>query len=95
MIELHEPMDYALLKDAVRLLDFRGKPVDAELSLEYGESVLMYTPARPWPSGYYSLEIEPRLEDLAGNNLERLFDKDLLTDTARKKITTKRVFSIK
>ena len=96
VIEMHEPMDYGVIKDAVRILDFRGRPVHSEMTLEMGESILVFTPVRPWVSGYYSLEIEPRLEDLAGNNLERLFDKDLLKDTAaKKKVTTKRVFKIK
>ena len=57
--------------------------------------MLVFTPKRQWLSGYYTLEIEPRLEDVAGNNLERLFDKDLLNDTAKKTAVTKRVFTIK
>ncbi len=94
-IDMFEPMDYAVLQSAVRLLDFAGKPVEAEMTFEHGETVMLFKPAREWKSGYYSLEIEPRLEDVAGNNLERLFDRDILQDSGHKKITTKRVFAIK
>ena len=96
VVDMLEPMDYGVLKDAVRLLDFKGNPADVQTLIGPGESLLTFLPNKRWRSGYYTLEIESRLEDLAGNNLERLFDKDLLKDTADKKaITTKRVFSIK
>ena len=94
-ILVHEPLDYGVLMNAIRILDFKGKPVSTTLATRDGETVLEFTPARPWTPGYYSLEVEPRLEDLAGNNLERLFDKDLLNDTAIKRTGGyKKVFRI-
>jgi hypothetical protein len=43
------------------------------------EEKVNFTPAKPWSAGTYKLQIETRLEDLAGNNLGRLFDRDLTT----------------
>jgi hypothetical protein len=36
-----------------------------------------FVPSAPWIAGGYSLLVDPRLEDLAGNSLLRLFDRDL------------------
>jgi len=32
------------------------------------------TPAEPWAGASYSIEVDPALEDLAGNNMHPLFD---------------------
>ena len=94
-IELHEPLDYMLLKNAIRVVDNTGKVVNAVIEVEAGETTLHFTPSAAWSAGNYTLEIESRLEDLAGNNLNRLFDTDLTkkTNTAQKDVY-KRVFTI-
>ena len=38
---------------------------------------LRVTPLHPWAGGSYTLQINPRLEDLAGNSIERPFEVDL------------------
>lgn len=95
MIEFHESLDYYVLINSIRLLDFMGKPVKAKMEVMPGETMIGFMPMTPWASGYYTLEVHPRLEDVAGNNLERVFDKDLLTDTATKRTGIyKRTFRI-
>jgi Bacterial Ig-like domain len=76
-INLHESLDYVLLKNAVRIVDHKGNMVNAVTGTEAEETILTITPSAAWSSGDYTIEIESRLEDLAGNNLNRLFDKDL------------------
>jgi hypothetical protein len=94
-IELHEPLDYVLLKNAVRILDNAGAVVNGVIDIEAEETILHFTPSVLWRPGDYTIEIESRLEDLAGNNLTRLFDKDLTRkDTAVPKDVYKRVFNI-
>ena len=39
---------------------------------------ILLVPDKPWRTGVYQLNIDPRLKDLAGNNLERLFDEDVI-----------------
>ncbi len=41
------------------------------------ETGFLFTPEKPWETGLYKLQVESRLADLAGNNLNRLFDVDL------------------
>ena len=48
------------------------------IQIDNNESVIMFTPSIPWKPGQYFLEAESRLEDNAGNNLNRLFDMDLM-----------------
>ncbi|HSU27335.1 MAG TPA: Ig-like domain-containing protein [Chitinophagaceae bacterium] len=76
-IFLGEALDYVLLKNTARFLDTKGNSIDGATSIENKESVLLFTPLQNWHAGDYTIEIESRLEDLAGNNLNRLFDRDL------------------
>jgi Bacterial Ig-like domain len=94
-IEFHESLDYMVMGNAITILDDKGNAVGGSIETDSKETGIQFTPEHPWPAGKYTLQIEPRLEDLAGNNLERLFDKDLLTDSAEKKIiTTARMFLV-
>jgi hypothetical protein len=45
--------------------------------MEIEEKQLNFIPNKPWSPGQYNLQVEARLEDLAGNNLNRLFDRDV------------------
>lgn len=93
-IELHEPLDYLLLKNAVQLTDGNGNVVNGAIETAKKETILHFTPTHAWAAGEYTVTVEPRLEDLAGNNLERPFDKDLLKDTTKKTGIYKRMFRI-
>jgi hypothetical protein len=77
-VELHESLDYVLLKKAVRIVDGNGKEVEGNLDIGKNETVISFTPSIPWKAGAYFFEVESRLEDNAGNNLNRPFDNDLL-----------------
>ena len=94
-MDLQEPLDYSLLKNAIRIVDSKGNILNGTIETEEKETILHFTPSVAWSSGEYIIEIESRLEDLAGNNLNRLFDKDLTkkTNTVQKDIY-KRVFNI-
>jgi hypothetical protein len=60
------------------------------------ESILYFVPPVAWKRGTYILETESRLEDMAGNNLNRLFDVDLATSPQEAdKAIHKRVFYVK
>jgi hypothetical protein len=76
-VYLNEPLDFILLQNAISLKDSCGNRVKCKLQVENKESTLEFSPSLPWTAGLYRLEIESRLEDLAGNNLNRLFDLDL------------------
>ncbi|MGB8191416.1 MAG: Ig-like domain-containing protein [Chitinophagaceae bacterium] len=95
-IELHEALDYLVLKNAVSIIDSAGNVLSGEIVTDRNETVLLFTPSNAWVSGEYTVEVEPKLEDLAGNNLQRLFDKDLSHDSADRKIKVyKRIFHVR
>ena len=76
-IDLIESLDYSLLNDAVQLFDADRVPVAGMVKLGDEESTFTFIPNESWKHGDYTLQIEGRLEDLAGNNLNRPFDRDL------------------
>jgi len=76
-IELQESLDYVLLKNAVRIHDDKRNVINGDIEIGTEEKILVFIPSVAWNAGKYWVEVESRLEDLAGNNLNRLFDKDL------------------
>jgi hypothetical protein len=81
-IDLHESLDYVLLKNTIRIADGSDSTIDGTIETGAAETVLVFTPSAEWRTGDYTIEIESRLEDLAGNNLGRLFDQDLTRKSA-------------
>jgi hypothetical protein len=82
-IEFNESLDYVLATEAIVISDKEGNVIPGEISLGRKESVFKFTPRNSWPRGEYRLQAEVRLEDLAGNNLDRLFDRDVSTRETR------------
>lgn len=76
ILKFNEPMDYLLLRHALRVYQ-NGQQIVGNISSQQEESEWLFVPKYPWAKGKYRIEIEGRLEDLAGNNLNRPFDRDL------------------
>ena len=55
----------------------RGETLRGNGSLSMRKSRVFSNRRRAWKAGRYRLKIESRLEDLAGNNLNRPFDRDI------------------
>lgn len=72
-----EPLDYALLKRVISVFDHSGKRIEGEVKIGKTETEWAFFPSQPWQSGTYSIRIAAILEDLAGNNLNRLFDMEI------------------
>lgn len=79
-VRFDRPLDHALLQHALEVIDDAGRPVRGRSEVGPAECSWTFTPAAPWPPGEYRLTIDPRLEDLAGNSLARVFDRDLERD---------------
>jgi len=56
--------------------------VSGQISLYKDESAWRFTPNQPWNESEYQIVVETRLEDLAGNNLNRPFDRDTTQEEA-------------
>jgi len=75
-IQFPQPLDYSLVKECVTILNSNGDVVAGEMAVSAEERILRFMPDEPWTKGTFALRIEGRLEDLAGNNLNRPFDRD-------------------
>lgn len=72
-----EPLDYALLQEVFIIKSEEKLEVPGRWELADHENMIRFLPTERWKAGNYKVEIETRLEDLAGNNLNRLFEIDL------------------
>lgn len=82
VLRTSEPMDKILLSDGIRITDDRGNKIDGTITVLPNESGIAFRPHQQWTNITYLLTINPLLEDLAGNNFNRVFDKDLSDTTA-------------
>lgn len=75
-VDLKSPLDYSLLRSAIHVTK-EGDDVLGTWETGGEERIVRFLPEKPWKEGSYTLQIESRLEDLAGNNINRPFDVDI------------------
>jgi hypothetical protein len=71
------PLDGALLRRCLAVVDSGTTRVPGETVADEDDSRWRFTPSSPWPAGDYALRVDTRLEDVAGNSVRRVFDRDL------------------
>jgi hypothetical protein len=76
-IDFGRPLDSALAADCLHVLR-EGDGVVGKVAVPDQARRWSLTPAEPWREGGYTLQIETRLEDLAGNRIGRAFDVDTI-----------------
>ncbi len=94
-IYFHEPLDFVLLTNTMRIIDENAKNIEGVFHVKDSEKAIGFIPQTKWRPGHYTLEIEPRLEDLSGNNLNHLFDTDLDQMQTTPKTVIKRSFRVR
>ncbi|WP_296701401.1 Ig-like domain-containing protein [Algoriphagus sp.] len=96
-INFSETLDYSLLNEVFQIKNEEMNIVSGKWEIGLEEKSIQFFPDENWGSGSYQLEIESRLEDLAGNNLNRLFEIDLENTKAKEIETSFRLipFSVK
>lgn len=72
-----QPMDMSTTRKSFVVFNDQGQIVQGVVALGENEKSWIFTPGEIWKPGLYTIEINPVLEDLAGNNLNRVFDRDL------------------
>jgi hypothetical protein len=82
IVHFKEPLAYLVAKNAIYITDDVPLEQQGAIELADDEKSWRFTPAMKWRKDKYQLKIESRVEDLAGNNLERLFDVDLAKPVA-------------
>jgi hypothetical protein len=85
-VRFDRPMDHALLHSALRVTGADGAPVAGRIEVGPEEASWRFHPDRPWAAERLALVVELHVEDLAGNSLVRVFDRDLdrLEDAPRR-----------
>lgn len=74
VVGFDRPLDHALLDRCLTIgVPGRGRPGPEDREWTF-------TPARPWRPVDHRLTIDPVLEDIAGNSVQRTFDRDLARD---------------
>lgn len=77
-----ESLDHALAARLLMVVDSAGGTVPGSVDLRSSDSVWVFTPQREWVAGAYVLRVGGALEDVAGNNIVRVFDVDRRLDSA-------------
>ena len=72
-----------------------GIILETSLRVMNEEKTIEILPNKKWKAGWYRLRITSYLEDLAGNNLNRLFDRDVNTPQNKEKGFGERLFEIR
>jgi hypothetical protein len=79
-VSFDRPLDHALLGRCLHVVGPDGEPVDGTRRVGRHERSWALAPAKPWRAGRHHLVVDPALEDLAGNSVGRVFDRDLHQD---------------
>jgi hypothetical protein len=71
------PLDHGLLARGLRVIGADGHEVEGTAEIGPEERSWRWRPLTPWVRGRHRLAVDPLLEDLAGNSVTRVFDRDM------------------
>lgn len=77
ILQWEESLDEALLRRALSVWNPNGQDISGNIELGPYQRSWSFSPHSAWEKGTYKIRINSKLEDLAGNNLNRPFDRDL------------------
>ncbi len=77
VVHFDRPLDAALLARCLLVVDGRGAPLRGAAAIGAEERSWSFRPASAWPADAHELVVEAVLEDVAGNSVARVFDRDL------------------
>ncbi|HZI25225.1 MAG TPA: hypothetical protein VFD46_09120 [Chryseolinea sp.] len=76
-IKFPQSLDYFLVTECITIRKSNGDIVTGKIEMADEERILRFVPDQPWTKGSFALKVESRLEDLAGNNLNHPFDREV------------------
>jgi hypothetical protein len=76
-VRFGRPLDHGLLARCLQVLDPEGRRIEGAPRVGPEEQSWSLTPVEAWLPGPHQLIVDPALEDLAGNSVSRVFDRDL------------------
>ncbi|NIJ54775.1 hypothetical protein [Dyadobacter arcticus] len=85
LVDFEEPLDHGLLDEVLQVTNEKGKSTPGKWQFRNEEKTGLFVPTESWKSGTYDLIVDTRLEDLASNNVNRPFDRDITKSEKREK----------
>jgi hypothetical protein len=76
-VSFDRPLDHALLGHCLDVVDDSGRSMAGEARTANDDGGWSFEPREAWQAAPYRVVVDARLEDLAGNSLRRVFDRDL------------------
>lgn len=77
VIQFMELLDYGSLQNSLHIVDLSGKKIEGQFTIQSNQNKIIFSPLNYWIKNTYKLKYKPIIEDVSGNNLERLFDQDI------------------
>ena len=74
VIDFDRPFDKQRLPSAIQVLDEGGQAIAGRVQIASDERQWRFRPDAPWRVDIATIRIDPRLEDVAGNNFAELLD---------------------
>lgn len=74
VLNFPEPLDRALLARLVTVRDSSDARIEGDIVVRERETRWAFAPREPWKPSPHAVHVDSELEDLAGNNLRKLFD---------------------
>ncbi len=94
IIDAKEPLDHFLFAESIAIVDSKGETIAGKVVIKK-DQFWEFTPNELWVGQSYQLKVNARLEDLAANNLNKVFDRDISKEEAKRDEVVKRVFILK
>lgn len=94
-VRFNEPLDHYLLMESLSIIGPNGTPLKGKVTIGDKDKAWQFTPQNAWSPGNYQLRADSRLEDLTGNNLNKVFDRDIRKEKKKDNAYYERGFVIK
>ncbi len=91
VVVVDRPLDRALLPRCVAIADAQGARVAGDIRVADDDRAWRFVPRAQWPDGELTLVVNPALEDVAGNSVAAVFDRNTSLDAAGAPTTRVRV----
>jgi hypothetical protein len=77
VVDFDRPLDHALLHHCLAVVDAEARPLAGRAEIADGDLGWSFVPDPSWTAGRYEITVDGILEDLAGNSVVRVFDREL------------------
>lgn len=76
ILEMPAPLDHGLMQRLITVRSDSGRVVEGSVTISGNETRWELSPPRGWEPGRYAIVINPAIEDLAGNAIDHLFERE-------------------